>query len=169
MGATMTLLSDIVSIGIGSDYGDDRVGLLIADLLSQRLPTCTTLSLRSPLAVLDHLGKSKQLHIVDASKGAGPPGTITRYEWPIAAGIEIRFSGTHDYGLLATLQLAEAMGLLPPKVTIWSIEIADSDLRQGFSQPLSPAVARGAELLVDQVVNEITTAVSHKIEQLRHA
>jgi hydrogenase maturation protease len=169
MGATMTLLSDILIIGIGSDYGDDRAGLVIAEKLSQRLPTCATLRLRSPLAVLDHLSNSKQLLIVDACRGGGPLGTITRYKWPIADEINIRFSGTHDFGLIATLHLADGMGLLPPKVTIWSIEIADQDFRDGFSQPLSPAVARGAELLVDQVVDEITAASSLEIEQLRHA
>lgn len=165
----MTLLSDILIIGIGSDYGDDRAGIDIAEVLSERLPTCVTLSLRSPLAMLDHLGNSKQLHIVDACSGAGPPGKITRYVWPIREGIETRFTGTHDFGLIATMQLAEEMGLLPPKVTIWSIEIANQDYLEGFSQPLSAEVAKGAKLLVDQVVNEILAASTLELEQVPHA
>lgn len=165
----MSITADTLIIGIGSDYGDDRAGLLIADMLSERLPACAVLRLRSPVAVLDHLGNNKQLHLVDACKGTGTPGTIARNDWPVAADTEIQFSGTHDFGLLATLQLAEGMGLLPPNVTIWSIEIADQDLRQGFSQPLSPEVARGAEMLIDKIVAEITVAsIVHK-EPLPHA
>jgi len=169
MGATMTFLSDILIVGIGSDFGDDQVGIIIAEKLSEQLPTCATLKLRSPLAVLDHLSNSKQLHIVDACRGGGQPGTITRHDWPIADGTEIRFSGTHDFGLLATLHLAEGMGLLPPKVTIWGIEIEDQDFREGFSQPLTPAVAKGAELLVDQVVNEMMEASIIQKGLLPHA
>ncbi len=165
----MTLLSDILIIGIGSDYGDDRAGLVIVEELSQRLPTYATLRLRSPLAVLDHLSNRKQLLIVDACRGTGPPGTIARHDWPVAAGTEIRFCGTHDFDLLATLQLAEGMGLLPPKVTIWSIEIADQNCREGFSQPLSPVVARGAELLINQIVGEITATSIFQKEPLPDA
>ena len=165
----MTLLSDILIIGIGSDYGDDRVGLLIAEVLSEQLPTFDTLRLRSPLAVLDHLGNHKQLHIVDACKAGGQPGTITRYDWPIADGIEIRFNGTHDFGLIATLQLAGGIGLLPPKITIWGIEIADQDFPAGFAQPLSPDVARASEILIDQIVGEITATSMTSQEPLPHA
>lgn len=165
----MTLLSEILIVGIGSDFGDDQVGVIVAEKLSERLHACTVLKIRSPLALIDHLGNSKQLHIVDACRAGGQPGTITRYDWPVAQGIESRFSGTHDFGLLATLHLAEGMGLLPQKVAIWSIEIEGQDYREGFSQPLTPAVARGADLLVDQVVNKMMEASIIQKGQLPHA
>ena len=100
-------------VGIGSDFGDDRLGPIVVDQLVDRLvdrsPNVVVRRVRSPLDLLDHLEEIERLHLVDACRGGGAQaGTIRRIDWPAAELSTVQFSGTHDVGLVAALQLADA-------------------------------------------------------------
>lgn len=158
-------------LGIGSDFGDDQVGLIIARVLAKRLPQCHVRGLRSPLDVCDYVTDVEQLHIVDACRGAGPPGTIGCQNWHSAALEEVRFGGTHDFDLVSALKLADRFVGLPTHVTIWSIEAADEENArpQSMQVPLSPLVAAAAETLMARIVAEVNRPEALPEEPTRHA
>jgi hydrogenase maturation protease len=120
-------------VGIGSDHGDDRVGWLVADVVS-RLPLLgvAVRSARSPIDLLNWLDGIRWLGVCDACRGEGPIGHWRRWVWPDLDASFGRPSGTHLYGLSDTLRLAAQLGVLPQRVILWGIEIAaatpDSDL-----------------------------------------
>lgn len=156
-------------IGIGSDFGDDRLGPIVVERMAERLPTCKVRRLRSPLDLFDCLADVNRLDVVDACRGAGLPGTIIRRDWPAVDLTSVRFSGTHDFGLLDALRLADRLQQLPQRVTIWSIEAADEDIRWSIMEPLSPAVADAAEVLINRMAAEIDGRHSAIKEPSHHA
>jgi len=158
-------------VGIGSDFGDDRLGPAVIDRLVVRLPNVVVRRVRSPLDLLDHLEEIERLHLVDACRGGGGAraGTIRRIDWPAADLSTVRFSGTHDVGLVAALQLAERMQTLPQRVTIWSVEAADAAGPQNLLAPLSQPVAAAAETLADLIAAEVTNRPVSVTEPIHHA
>jgi hydrogenase maturation protease len=157
-------------VGIGSDFGDDRLGPVVVDRLVVRLPNTVVRRVRSPLDLLDHLEEIERLHLVDACRGGGArAGTIRRIDWPAPELATVRFSGTHDVGLVAALQLAERMQTLPQRVTIWSVEAADAVGPQNLLAPLSQPVAAAAETLADLIAAEVTNHPVAVTEPIHHA
>lgn len=141
--------------GVGSDFGDDRLGFIVVERLAGSLPECVLKTFRSPLDLLDHLSDVAVLHLIDACRdGGGAPGTILRLDWPGARFKSVRFGGTHDFDLISTLRLAESLRLLPSRVTIWSIASAESDTDVQPTTALSPVVAAAMELLVEMLKSE---------------
>lgn len=155
-------------VGIGSDFGEDRLGPIVVERLSRRLLICDVCRLRSPIDLLDHLANVARLHIVDACCGVGPPGTIARRDWPAADLAAVRFSGTHDFGLVATLQLADRLRMLPPQVTIWAVAVSD-DAQLVAMAPLSSAVSSAAEVLVANIAAEVNGCHAMDEEPIHHA
>jgi hydrogenase maturation protease len=140
--------------GVGSDFGDDRLGFIVVERLAGSLPECVLKTFRSPLDLLDHLSDVAVLHLIDACRDGDAPGTILRLDWPGAKFKSVRFCGTHDFDLISTLRLAESLRLLPSRVTIWSIASAESDTDVQPTAALSPVVAAATELLVDMLKSE---------------
>lgn len=146
----MTAPLQTLVVGIGSRFGDDRLGPLVAAELTKHIPRCEIRVLRSPAELLGALAGVARLHVVDACRGAGPPGTIVRFTWPASRISALEFSGTHDLGLAAALQLSDTLGELPSDVTLWGVEAGD-DSRQITAESLSPPVAAAATTLVAQL------------------
>ena len=158
-------------VGIGSDFGDDQLGVIIAKRLVSRLLSCKVIWLKSPLDLCDHLTNIERLYLVDACRGAGPPGTIVRHDWPSPALIGVRFSGTHDLDLVAALQIAERMQGLPPVVTLWCIEatVESEYVSRALSTPLSLPVASAVEKLIESIVADVNRSPAGIAEATRHA
>jgi hydrogenase maturation protease len=110
-------------VGLGSSYGDDRLGWHIAEILQGRQLSGLRVRLAtSPLGILDWLDGVERLLICDACQGGGRPGSTHRWRWPDEALAPVQFSGSHDLGLTTVLRLAEQLRQLPPRVTIWAVE-----------------------------------------------
>jgi hydrogenase maturation protease len=194
MGTSMNREGRTLIVGIGSDFGDDRLGLLVAERLMLELPTSEIRQLRSPLDLLDclddfesspaALSPLERLHVIDACRGAGEPGTLFRLDWPVDELASIHFSGTHDFGLWDVLQLAECLQQLPKSVTIWGAEASEPETNylaaddehtagQRMSHEaflsLTPKVSKAAEILVQQIVFEITGHLQRPKETGSHA
>jgi hydrogenase maturation protease len=139
--------------GIGSGYGDDQAGWRVIDAVeAEGLPEVTVDRGRSPSDLLDRLAGIERLHLCDACHGAGPVGSWHRWRWPAAEIQPVRFSGSHDLGLAAVLELAERLGQLPGEVLLWGIE---------GKQDVSPE-----DLLEEQLSAEVEQAVvevAHRI------
>src|SRR5688572_24945596 len=111
-------------VGIGSPNGDDRVGWEIAKrLMRQHGPELDVRQAAYPGELVDWLEGVEHLIICDGFTGACPAGTICHWRWPANEIRQHQFSGSHDMPLSTVLELAEQLGRLPPRVTIWGVAI----------------------------------------------
>lgn len=154
--------------GIGSDFGDDRLGFDVVERLAGSLPNCVLKAFRSPLDLLDHLSDFEVLHLVDACRGAIAPGTVLRFDWPSRTLKSVRFGGTHDFDLISTLRLAESLGLLPRRVTIWSIASEEPDTEIRSNPDPSCAAPALTERLIELLKSEVQSSRAAK-EAVNHA
>ncbi len=138
-------------IGLGSPFGDDRIGWQVADRLAESgLPAgveavrCGVPG-RDLLPLLDGLSRAI---LVDAVRGEGRPGDIVRCSPADLAGVPDGGS-THGFGVAAALDLAAAMGCLPPRLEIIGIEAGDGDAAPAME--IAGAVSAAGERLVEML------------------
>lgn len=135
-------------IGIGTQRGDDAAGLAVADGLRRRaLPAGVDVAdcARPALDLLDPLSDCDAVVIVDAMQSGDAPGRVRRV--PLEIVRARRGHSSHGLGVAEALQLAAALGRCPKRVEIVAIEAGDA--REGA---LSPAVARGVDAAIDEVL-----------------
>lgn len=139
--------------GIGSPHGDDQLGWLVAGrLVALSDPERVVIRLlRSPIDLLDWSDEIQQLFICDACRGLGQVGAISCWNWPAPELSDIELSGTHDLSLPAVLTLAERLGRLPERVSIWAIEGASSKTGQAVTGRAMEAVS----VVVNQIAFEL--------------
>jgi hydrogenase maturation protease len=79
--------------------------------------------------------------LVDACRGAGPPGSIHRIDPGAAHRIAtLQHASTHSLGLAAAIGLARALGTLPSRLVIYAIEARDCAEGEGLSPEVDRAV-----------------------------
>jgi hydrogenase maturation protease len=151
----------VLVIGVGNDdRGDDAAGLLAARRVRAGLAArpssdaavvvveCT----RDATTLMDVWEGAGLVFVLDAVQSGAAPGTILRVEpgtEPLAAG---RGRGsTHALGVAEAVELARALGRLPPRLIVYGIEAAS--FAPG-TRP-APAVAAAACEVADRVLREI--------------
>jgi hydrogenase maturation protease len=140
-------------VGLGTTFGDDRVGWDVVARLQKASPPGTRLVATSdPLAVADVPVACRLLVVIDACRGAGPPGSVRRFEWP-----DRRFAGdarvsSHGVGLVTALDLAAALGRLPPRVVMFAVEGETAGPEEGLSRSVTAALPG----IVEQVTAELS-------------
>ena len=113
-------------IGLGSAHGDDQAGwLVIAQLLELGFPSSHLRCLQHPADLLFEAEFLDRWLICDASKSEGRFGTINRFDWPNDKLLYQRSYGSHDLRFQDVLELGEAIGTMPRKIEIWTIDGAD--------------------------------------------
>lgn len=130
-------------IGVGNPWRrDDGAGPAVARNVGGE---CTT----DPSRLLELWAGASWAVVVDAACSDAPAGTIDRFDGaaePLPAGVGGRRS-THAFGVAAAIELARALGRLPPRLEVITITGADF----GAGTGLTPAVARA------------TVALSHEL------
>jgi hydrogenase maturation protease len=130
-------------LGFGNkDRGDDALGPLAAAELGG--------AHADPLAL--ELAGVRTLICIDAAVTSGVPGRIHRFDAstaPLPAAMDALSS--HGFGLAAALELARALGELPPRVIVFAVEGVCFD----HGAPLSPAVAAALPELLRRVRAEV--------------
>ena len=101
--------------------------------------------------ILDVLDGRGTLLLVDAVGAKAGPGTIHRFEWPDPRVEALRPGSTHDLRPAEALRLAAALGIAPPRVVVFGMEVESLDPRSG----LSPSVMASVPELVRQLVEEL--------------
>lgn len=166
----MTEHRRILVVGVGSDFGDDRVGPYVVDRLASRLSSgCELRKVRTPADLLDQLEDVVELHVVDGCRGAGPPGTIVREDVRSSSLSGVYFRGTHDFDVVSALRLADTLNQLPLRATMWGVETANDGAPPSLRAALTAEVAGGADLLVDRILAELHGAIVEAEESCRHA
>ena len=137
-------------VGIGSSHGDDQFGWQVARAVAQRqLDGLEVRLANSPSELLDWLEEADHLILCDACHGLDqPPGAVQQWTWPAAELQHVRWSGTHDLGLSAVLELGQQLDRLPPQVTIWGVQAADTAAGQPMTAEVQAAVLASVERIV---------------------
>jgi len=131
-------------IGIGSPFGDDRVGWRVIELLGPGLEDIELIALDRPgAALVNWMQGVDRLILVDALNPRGSPGKVVCLD-PDALVPVAGVPTSHALNLTETIALARTLGLCPTRVEIYGIEIAELD-----APDLCPAVAQGARKLAD--------------------
>ena len=138
-------------IGLGSPFGDDRVGLRVIQLLTGRLPkTVDLVALDRPGSTLiNWMQGIEHLVLIDAVSSGAAPGSLIRLTAADLSVDDPRLS-SHEPGLGETLRLAEALGALPATVEIFGIELGDCS-----AEALNQAVEAAATQLASHVVKQL--------------
>jgi hydrogenase maturation protease len=137
-------------IGCGNaDRGDDGVGLAIARsveaeaITGVRVVTGTS----DPASLMELWAGVDQVIVGDASSSGGPPGAI-RCLHPILERIPARPAvSSHDLGPAEAVELARALGRLPARIVLYTVEAEGC----AHGAPLSPAVAASARRLTEEI------------------
>jgi hydrogenase maturation protease len=158
-------------VGIGSPFGDDQAGWTIADRLREKLEPIGDVSVRRasvPIDLLDWLDGIECLHVCDAYESAAEPATLHCWEYsPRSAALShgrgdaselqnfasLRSTCSHDFGLMAVLELASRLGRLPAQVIVWGLE----GQRFGVDDQLSPEIANR----LPEIERAIIAAISY--------
>jgi hydrogenase maturation protease len=147
-------------IGVGNRWrGDDAAGLVVAARVRAQLPGAVDVVEHEgePIDLIEACAGAQTTWLVDAVCSGAQPGVLHRLDAsdrPLPA--ELFRLSTHRLGLHDALELARALGRLPPRVVVYGIE--GSRFEAGC--PLSPPVAAAAERLADALIEEVTACAS---------
>lgn len=145
-----------IVLGVGNpDRGDDAAGRKVARLLRWMLP--------HDVEVAEHGGEATDLlarlegvavaFLVDACASDASAGTVRRFDVGEAPLPQRVFGvSTHGFGLAEAIELARALGRLPPRCIVYAIEGASFEA----GAPLSPAVAAVVADVARRLLAEIT-------------
>lgn len=146
----MNTLSQVLAIG--SPHGDDQVAWRLVERLGMR-PSINAhvVALSDPWRLHDHLEGCDRLIVVDACAGLDNPGTISRLEWPDARIQQQHSHSTHGIGVADALQLAEKLELLPSKVILFGVELADCQPVGSLSEAAEVALSELEEMILLEI------------------
>jgi len=145
-------------IGVGNPgRGDDAAGRAVARRLlaqedcSLEVRECTG----EAAALMEAWAGHDDVVLVDACRGAGPPGSIHRIGPEEAAHVAtLRHASSHSLGVAAAIGLARALGTLPAHLVIYAIEARHSGEGEGLSAEVDRAVHEVVGLMMDRVARE---------------
>ncbi len=148
--------STTIVIGLGEENrSEDRVGLEVVRRLRAGPPLAAELVewRDEPTGLLDRWAPGEVVIVVDAMRARAPIGTVRRWEVRRAEDLAARggATSTHGLSLAHAIGLAEALGQIPPSLTVYGIEVGD--LSTG--RRLSPAVERGVDEAVVAIRAEL--------------
>ncbi len=141
-------------LGIGSPWGDDRVGMLAVQALADLFhPAQVAVSLhdRPGAALIPLLRGTHVAVLVDAVRSGARPGTLHRLEGQAVFAAGRNLASTHGFGLADALALANELGEAPSLLVLWGVEIEAAD----FAEKLSPSVQAALPGLVGAVSDEV--------------
>jgi hydrogenase maturation protease len=144
-----------VVLGIGNpNRGDDAVGRFIASLLQSRISPDIPVTLLNGegAGIVAALEGADEAWLVDACRSGASPGTIHRIDCTMDRIPPCGSVSSHDFGLAEAIELARALGTLPPHCVLYAIEAADFTL----GAPLSPDVAAAAHEVAERIAVELT-------------
>lgn len=141
-------------IGVGNhDRGDDAAGLAVADRVrAADMPGVAVIQLEGDqLGLLDAWSGAAEVYVVDAVCSGSRPGTVFRFDAARRLPHGFSHRGTHTFSLADVVELARALGALPPRLTGYGIEGSRFDL----GAALSPETSDGVREVADRLLSEL--------------
>lgn len=154
--------SETLVIGIGNDErGDDAFGLMVArHIASCAIPRVTVLTEQREGTALvtawEQSAPSVSI-LIDAMSTGAQPGKIVRLD-KVEDDFATRdfLASTHGIGVEQAIDLARALGVLPPRLVLYLIEGEQYELGAG----LSAAVEAAIRPVCDAICREIQSGDS---------
>lgn len=137
--------------------GDDAAGLAVLSLLEGTLDDDVVVlgCEGEPVALLDAWADCETAIVVDATRSGAEPGTVRRIPAHEARlPDELTRASTHVLGVGEAVELARALGKLPPRTIVYGIEGSSFDT----GAPLTPEVAAAAEVVAAAIRSELEQA-----------
>ncbi len=144
-------------IGLGNDFRhDDGAGPVAARLVRTAIgeDVCVIEESGEGAALMDAWRGAETVILIDAVHSGAAPGTIHRLDagaQPIPSNF-FHYS-THAFSIAEAVELARALGELPPRLIVHGIEGKDFTSGEG----LSPEVATAVEQVVQTITSELCT------------
>lgn len=151
-----------IVVGVGNaDRGDDAAGRAVIERL--RAMPCGDVEIAEvggePTALLAELAGAESAFLVDACTSGAAAGTVRRFDVGQTPLPERVFGlSTHGLGLAEALELARALGELPPRCVVYAIEGASFEM----GTPLTPAVARAVDRVVERLYAELESRATER-------
>lgn len=149
-------MKEIKIIGIGSPFGDDRLGWLAIDMLKKSNSKdifCDLIVCDRPgMKLLELLHDADEVYLIDAVQADSPVGTIHRFTIDDVSSSRSLQMSSHGFGLVEALQLAQALENLPPKLIIFGIEIGSINF--GINDFIHPLIQSALQKLITNIPKE---------------
>lgn len=138
----------VLILGCGNtDRSDDAAGVLVARRL-QQMGIAAQEFTGDPLALIDAWNGAGEAVLIDTVVSGAAPGTITVWDASKTPLPPEQFCcSTHAFGIAEAVEIARALGRLPPRLLIYGIE----GIRFDVGGELSPEVAAAAERLAGEI------------------
>ena len=142
-------------LGAGNAFRrDDAAGLHAARRLRARTPAgVAVVELEGDLTAAVEAWKGHDaVVVIDAVCSGARPGAILRLEVharPVPAGLSR--SSTHAFGVAEAVELARALGTLPPQAIVYGIEGKSFAAGEGLSPEVESAVGEVVERVLAEV------------------
>jgi hydrogenase maturation protease len=102
--------------------------------------------------LLDWLDGLDRLFLIDACQGLVPPGQFMHINWPGDEWRRVRGSGSHDYSVSQTFELAARLDNLPRQCRLWCAPGSQFNAET----TLSPALLAQVPKVVDDLLVALT-------------
>jgi hydrogenase maturation protease len=158
---TSTPAPPVTLIGVGNPFRhDDAVGPVVAARLLGHFDGDTRVRVADldgePVRIIQAWEGSRYVLVVDAVTSGAPVGTIHRYAVDDLSGVgvlggDVMVASGHALGLADAVDLATALGQLPPHLEVRAVEGACFDLGDSMSSRVYAACDEIVADIVDQV------------------
>jgi len=146
-----------IVIGVGNPHrGDDLAGRAVARRLCGRVPDDVTVaeSDGEATALIERLDGAASAFLVDACVSGAAVGTVRRFDAAASPLPQDLFGvSTHGFGLAQAIELARALGQLPPRCVVYAIEGGSFET----GARVTPSVADAVSDVADQLRAEIAS------------
>lgn len=146
-------------IGLGSPFGDDRIGLVLIDALRRSSPLAARIGHdlvliaadRPGPALLGYLEGVDRAVLIDAVVSGAPPGHLHRWHDSAVPADAQRCVSSHGLGLAQTLALGHQLGALPAQLLVLGIEIEQPHNSPDLSQLLRAQLPALTARIADEI------------------
>jgi len=150
-----------VVIGVGNEFrSDDALGILVARELRRRhLGEICVVEVQGDIpSLLDVWEGAENLLIVDAVYGAGPPGSVVRFDVSQSRiPAYLLSAGSHGFGVAEAVELGRVLKRLPPTVLFYGIVGESFENGQG----LSDRVLKNIPDLLQMIEEDVHSVQTH--------
>ncbi|MFW2571387.1 hydrogenase maturation protease [Legionella sp. 29fVS95] len=138
---------ELLILGIGSPFGDDRLGWEVVQGLQQKkaLQDYSTEQLqfmacdRPGLNLLDWMQQAKTVFLIDAVRTGAKVGSLLYLENEEIKTIN-PIQSTHEFGLANTIEMGKILNLLPKKLVLYGIEVNELKFQFEITEPIRAAI-----------------------------
>src|SRR5512145_2694414 len=125
--------------------GDDGIGLAVLEQLKHRdLPPDVELldGGTCGLEIVLEFGGRSAVVVVDAAGFGGEPGELRRFDLLALAPRSAEWGVGHAHGLAASIELAGALGLLPPQLVLYAVQPGSVESLLALSDTVAASIPR---------------------------